>query len=233
MALFLECLEGPAQGQKFRIAPGIRMGRTTGEILIQDPKISSLHAQVESSEKGQLYLVDRDSNNGLRISGQKVKKVALLPGVRFQAGESVFKVIELVSEALPVWDLETKDNWKKVLKDLIPKLAAHNNSQEPYIQKFDPLLELVFLEGIQAQTKILLGYGPRKAGSDVLDIELQDPEAPDVAFELLPDRNGNIRFETAFPDLVRLNDSHVTSDQINSGDLIRIGATLIEVKFLT
>jgi pSer/pThr/pTyr-binding forkhead associated (FHA) protein len=234
MALFLECFEGPVEGQKFRLLPGTRVGRSTGEVLLPDPKVSALHAQVESNEKGQLFLVDRGSSNGLRINGQRVQKIAMLLGVKFQIGKSHFRVIDVPTESSSLLEIHTsEEGWRGKLRTLVPKLSAHNQTSESFVQRFEPIVELEFLEGIQAETKVVVGYGPRKAGSDVLDIELYDPESPDIAFELIPEEDGSVRFRTSHPGLVLVNDTNVSSDILRSGDLIRVGLTLIEVKFLS
>jgi len=233
MALFLEILEGPGEGQKFRLLPGIRIGRSVGEIIVADPKVSSLHAQVENSENGQLFLVDRGSSNGIRINGQKVQKAAMLSGVRFSIGKTLFRVVEVIAEPSPLPDLEVGNGWKEVLQTKVPQLPSTNRSSRASVQPLCPLIELDFLEGIQAEYKIVLGYGPRKAGSDVLDIELQDPLAPDIAFEILPLEDGSIQFQTAYPDIVQLNDTSVNEGILKPGDRIRVGSSLIEVKFLT
>ncbi|MEZ0390978.1 MAG: FHA domain-containing protein [Pseudobdellovibrionaceae bacterium] len=232
MALFLEIIEGPQEGQKFRLIEGLRVGRTTGEIQLSDPKVSSLHAQIESSENGQLFLVDRGSSNGIRINGNRVQRAAMLPGVRLQIGKTLFRVVEIAAAPSPLAEIETTDGWKSILKTRIPQAPSQNLTSAALVQAFQPLLQLEFLEGLQAETKMVLGYGPRKAGSDVLDIELQEPSAPDIAFELFPEKDGSVRFLTAHPDLVLLNDSAISSDTLKSGDQIRIGSSLIEVKFL-
>ncbi len=232
MAVFIECIEGVLSGQSFRIFEGARLGRTTGEVLLPDPKVSALHAQVESSEKGQLILVDRGSSNGIRINGQKTPRIALLPGVVFQVGRSHFRVQETPEEETTARLDQSAGGWRFVLANLVPRLSARNSSQASQVEKFEPMVELEFVAGIQAEHKVVLGYGPRKAGSDVLDIELQDPQAPDIAFEIWPDGKGRALFRTAYPEIVLVNDSHVPPHELNSGDVIRVGSTLIEVKFL-
>lgn len=233
MALFLEITKGPSEGQKFRLDVGTRIGRTTGEILIRDPRASGLHAQVESGENGQLFLVDRGSANGLRIDGKKLHKLALMPGVNFRIGSTFFRVIEFSAEALFSQVPETSmAAWKKKLISGLSQMALRNSDETPKVLAFDPAIELQFIEGIQADTKIILGYGPRKAGSDVLDIELRDPQSPDIAFEIFPAENGEVRFETAFPDQVRINDEAASSCSLKSGDRIRVGSSLIEIRFV-
>lgn len=233
MALFIEVIEGNDLGQRFRLSEGIRLGRSTGEILIKDSKVSALHAQVEKDQKGQLVLVDRESANGLRINGQRVKRVALLPGVKFQIGKTLFKVQIVDSnepEVVPE-EIAGQKDWRSVLSDKVPRMIAQNRTTAFAVQPFNPALVLYFLEGVQAETEITLGYGPRKFGSDVLDIEIQEPAAPDIAFELHPDEGG-IKFLTRYPKSVLLNDSQKNTEYIQEGDKIRIGQSLIEIRFL-
>ncbi|PIS11745.1 MAG: FHA domain-containing protein [Bdellovibrio sp. CG10_big_fil_rev_8_21_14_0_10_47_8] len=230
MSLFLEIIEGENTGQRFRLDPGVRIGRTEGDILIQDAKVSSLHARVEKDKKGQLILVDKDSHNGLKISGQKVRRVALLPGVVFQVGGTFFKVVRLDGEKN---DFKTKlesSGWKSALRAAISKVPAKNPLQRPLLRPFENVIELHFLEGIQANVTLSLGYGPRKFGSDVLDIELEEPLAPGMAFELIPVDNG-IEFKTHHTDVVRFNNQAVETALVQPGDQIRIGGSLIKVTY--
>lgn len=230
MALFIEVYEGEQSGQRFRIASGFRLGRTTGEILITDPKVSSLHAQIEKDPKGHLILVDRNSSNGIRLNGQKVPRIAMMPGVKFQIGKTLFKVVQLFgSETFE--EEKAPNTWREVLKTQIPKVNARNRPGHEEVQALSPALQLDFIEGIQAETSVILAYGPRKIGSDVLDIELQESQAPAVAFEIHPDPGG-IRFFTRYPKQVLLNDESVSSDILKDGDLIRVGDSLIKAKLL-
>jgi pSer/pThr/pTyr-binding forkhead associated (FHA) protein len=232
MALFIEILDGNELGQKFRVVAGVRLGRTTGEIQIRDPKISALHAQVEKDNKGQLILVDKGSSNGLRINGKRVPRVLLMPGVKFRVGRTNFKVVEFQVEEHLSPDTDGLEGWRKILKHQVPQIVLQNRTSKTKVLPFSPIVELTFIQGIQSDQKILLGYGPRRAGSDVLDIELEEESAPDVAFELIPDRDG-VRFRTLHPKLVQLNGQSISSDILKAGDQISIGSSLIEVNFLT
>jgi len=232
MALFLEVTSGNEAGQKFKLVSGVRIGRTTGEIVLSEPKMSALHAQVKSSENGKLYLIDTGSSNGIKINGSKVQKVALMAGVTFQIGKTSFKVLEEISEPDPVETVQ-EEGWRGILKSHVPHLEARNSTLGLPLLPFSSLIELHFIEGVQSDTKIVLGYGPRKAGSAVLDIELQDPGSPEIAFELHPIDDGTILFQTAHPELILLNDNSFASESLKSGDQIRVGSSLIEVRFIS
>jgi hypothetical protein len=232
MALFLEVTSGADEGQKFKLVAGVRIGRTTGEIILAEPKMSALHAQVKSSENGKLYLIDSGSSNGIKINGSKVQKVALMDGVTFRIGGTTFRVREEADEP-PEAEPVMEEGWRGVLRTHVPMLEAQNSTLGPALLPFSSLVELHFIEGVQADTKILLGYGPRKAGGAVLDIELQDPGSPEVAFEIRPLEDGTILFQTNHPQTILLNDNSFATESLKSGDQIRVGSSLIEVRLIS
>jgi pSer/pThr/pTyr-binding forkhead associated (FHA) protein len=231
---YLEIVEGASAGSRFRIREGLRIGRTTGEILLDDPKVSSLHAQIEKDNKGSYILMDRDSANGLRINGQKVKRVAMLPGVKFHVGKTLLQVVEAFEEGAeelpPLAEAEKPKTWREVLAEEIPRLPLKNLDSVMRVEAFRPALQLDFIQGVQMEHQLLLGYGPRRFGSDVLDVELQEPLCPPLAFEILSE-NGEAVFQTQYPKLVLLNNTPTATAPLKEGDHIRIGQTIIRVSF--
>jgi hypothetical protein len=229
MALYLEISDGPSAGQRYRLNLGVRIGRGKADILINDPKISSTHAQVEKDKNGQLILVDRDSANGLVIGSTRVKKVILKQGVRFIMGNTSLRVVQLFGEDQPDEEKAPQD-WRETLTTQIPKIQTTNRPTPIAIGAFVPALRLDFRKGNQPPEKMIIGYGPRKAGSEGLDIEIHDSQAPSVAFELIP-VDGNARYVTQHPKTVLLNGNSISSDILNEGDRIEIGKTVITIKF--
>lgn len=93
MALILLALEGPHKGESFVIREGSEVGRARGQVLLKkDSKVSNHHASVILDAKGHLVLVDKGSSNGIKVNGEKVKKIRLTPGVRFHIGRSLLEV---------------------------------------------------------------------------------------------------------------------------------------------
>ena len=229
MALYLEISDGPSSGQRYRLSSGLKIGRSKADILINDPKISSTHAQVEKDKNGQLVLIDRESANGLVIGNTRVKKVILLQGVRFKLGNTNVRVVQLFGEDQPEEEKEPQD-WRETLTMQIPKIQTANSPNPIPVAAFTPALRLDFKKGAQASEKMVLGYGPRKAGSEGLDIEIQDSQAPAVAFELVP-VDGAVRFVTQHPKTVLLNGNSISSDILTEGGRIEIGKTVITIKF--
>lgn len=229
MAVFIEIIEGEGLGSRFRVIEGLTIGRTQGDIILKDSKISAKHAYIDFDLiKKQFVLMDNNSSNGIYISQHRVKKVSLIHGVTFQLGKIGFKVVHVKDEEMPL-DFKETDNWKINLKNLLPKLNIQNTEEIVKQSVFVPLVRLKFLTGIQADEIISVAYGPRTLGSDSPNLRLLDKEAPSISFILTPTSEGP-RYSTPHPDLVLLNDANVESDFLKDGDIIQVGQTKLQVE---
>ncbi len=92
MATYIIVTDGPMKGERFEIKGGERVGRDQGEIVLNDPKVSHLHALIKKSLLGQLTLADQKSKNGIIFEGKQVDRVKLNDGVEFRIGANSFKV---------------------------------------------------------------------------------------------------------------------------------------------
>ncbi|AHZ85689.1 FHA domain-containing protein [Bdellovibrio bacteriovorus] len=229
MVTFIEIMDGPNEGSRFKVEEGLTLGRSKADIIIKDGKVSSTHAQFAVDGKGQFVLQDLESSNGIHINGRRVKKVALLPGVIFELGRTQFKVVT-VEEELAL-DFSRLITWRSILQDRLGGLEAPKKSTPITLQSFSPALRLQFIQGIQTDEEIILGYGPRKAGADCLDIELLDDEAPKEAFEL-HSGPGMVEIKIKAPGRVTLNNKSVDAEMLKDGDLISVGNTLIKVTYI-
>lgn len=75
-------LNGARAGEKLGLGgSGIRIGResTICEIVLENPKVSRLHAEVVSID-GKVLLIDRNSSNGTYVNDQKVERTYLRDG---------------------------------------------------------------------------------------------------------------------------------------------------------
>jgi pSer/pThr/pTyr-binding forkhead associated (FHA) protein len=230
MITFIEFVEGPDAGVRLRVAPNLTLGRSKADIIIRDPKISGTHAQVQSDARGQLLLIDLDSANGLYINGLRVKKVAFLHGVIFSIGRTQFRVVQ--AEGVDKsQEVERIDGWCSALRDSLINAECNNQTISDKFLSFSPTIKLNFIEGIQAESEIILGYGPRKFGSDSLDIEILDKDAPKEAFEIHP-QEGAAEFINKAPGHVYINEKSISNKIIQEGDLISFGSTLIKISYL-
>ncbi len=235
MALYLEIKNGPLLGDLFKIQEGVFLGRTSGDIIIPDQKMSNIHAQIALTEEGSFILMDKNSSNGIWANKVQVKSLALTPGITFRLGLTEFLVIEKngpvkVSSRAKLRKAPRAE-WIETLSGQVGKLIAQDNPKSGAISAFNSILELNFIAGPQADNLVTLGYGPRKFGSDSLDIELTDPLAPFHAFEIISDK-GHPQLITNQSKEIRLNMKNVSSVFLNDGDIISFGDTQIRVSFL-
>jgi len=229
MVLFIEVLNGPHQGSRFQIADGHKIGRNRGDIPLDDEKISAEHAIFELDNKGQFVLIDLDSSNGIILSNRRVKRVAMMPGVTFRLGRTDFKVQTV--ETPQAKEFARVRSWRENLVEKLPIDWAQNKMVEGRGLPFSPTLKLHFVRGIQADETLHLGYGPRTAGANSLDIDLHDPEAPDLAFQIIPG-DGLAQIKNLCKGKLSLNNKPLETETLQDGDLIRIGGTLIKVTYI-
>jgi pSer/pThr/pTyr-binding forkhead associated (FHA) protein len=229
MVYFLEVLDGPRQGSRFQLSAGQVIGRTSGDIRIEDEKISSRHAQVDLDNKQQFVLTDLGSSNGIISSNRRVNKIAMMPGVKFRLGRTSFLVIAV--EGKPAPEFAKIRTWKENLAEKMPVETVKNDLANEAGKTFSPCLSLNFIQGIQTDESIFIAYGPRRFGAHCLDIDLKDPDAPDLAFELIPGA-GIAKIKNHCKNKLTLNNKSVTTDILKDGDMIRIGATIIKVVYV-
>ncbi|MFN7454014.1 MAG: FHA domain-containing protein [Pseudobdellovibrionaceae bacterium] len=222
MSYYLEIISGPVPLGRFKIKAGYRLGRSTGEILLPDPKISALHAQVEIDQNGQYFLVDRGSSNGIKVDGERVDRMPISQGVIFQVGKTLLRV---VLETEPEDEEETRprvQTWKDSLFESLPRMKKANAPSDGTLQPFRKRVFLEFASGPQAPKKLALGYGPRHFGRDSLDFELIEPLAEAKSFRIVP-VSGNPTLQP-LQDGVLLNGVEAGEVELKDGDEIKLGS---------
>lgn len=224
MELILEITDGGRKGSRFRIAEGMTIGRKQCDITVPDSKVSGKHAKVEVRDGGQVFLIDVGSSNGIKVGGKRTRELALAPGVIFQLGRTSFSVLEAeISEVT-----EDQSTWNDILAALLSRSKERAAMDKREASPFNPLLRLKFIQGIQTGTEWVLGYGPREAGSEIIDLRIEEAGAPQVCFEISPHRSGP-RFRTQYSEIVKLNGKSLTDEHLQNGDIIEVHTTKIEV----
>lgn len=231
MALAVKALGGPLKDQIFPLIEGLVVGRKGAGISLEDPKVSSLHARFIRTEEGKWFLEDNNSKNGIRVHGERADKIEMLPGQEFFVGDSQFIVMELGPDpAAKPKPLKKQRYWNDVLAEYLETNLDSFKDRPRGLTPLEPALVLDFVRGVQANSKWVIGFGPRKVGPSALDLPIWEPGAPAVCFEILPSSDGLV-FKTAHPDIVLLNGAGVESEVLRMGDTIRIMDTIIEVDF--
>lgn len=228
MSLALKVASGPLKDEVFPLTAGLTVGRK-GTIVLEDIKVSSIHARVAQNQEGEWILEDNNSKNGVRVKGEKVDLLPLKEGVTFYIGDSEFLVVSLAQEEKPK-PAKNQRYWHEIMVDFIGQNADQFKDRVKPVSPLEPALVLEFVKGVQVNSKWTLGFGPRKIGPASVDLPIWEPGAPAICFEILPGPDG-LLFKTAHPDIVSLNGEGVDSQLLRMGDTIRILDTTIEVDF--
>jgi hypothetical protein len=88
--------EGNRRGQIYKIKNGSVIGRKEGDLIIDDPKISSPHAKI-TIEEDQFIIWDFGSRNGTFVNGERIRAATpLKENDTVKMGDSIFvyKVLE-------------------------------------------------------------------------------------------------------------------------------------------
>lgn len=89
----LEVLSGKEVGRFFELSPKrLSIGRGKTDVIVNDPKVSRHHADLEWSEKG-FILIDLKSTNGVLVNDQKVDKRLLSADDVVTVGDTRLRVV--------------------------------------------------------------------------------------------------------------------------------------------
>ena len=98
---YLRITRGAREGMHVPLLPSkvVVIGRKRGELLLDDPLVSSAHCQVVLRD-GEVLLEDLGSTNGTRVDGRRVREVVLRDGSEIVIGGSTL-VLHLGIEDAP------------------------------------------------------------------------------------------------------------------------------------
>lgn len=239
--MILRVTSGPLEGKTFQVEENIILGRSKGNILLEDPKISNPHAQIHKSNN-QYILKDLSSKRGIHYQDKAVSFIILQPGVAFQLGSTTLQVDEeppalfQTEESFQEKNLSSESSLSELEEgDLKNKLIEQLESSMEILKDESRLLnflnkpiQLQFERGVQKNTVWNISYLPRKVGAVDANLPLIDPSAPEICFELFLEKE-KVIFSTHHKDIVLLNYQHVQKVFLKHGDLIVIGAAYIRV----
>ena len=88
--------DGHRRGHIYRIKDGARIGRSEGDVVLDDPKVSNPHAKV-TVEDDKFVLWDFGSRNGSFVNGEKIRAATTLEeNDTVKIGDQVFVLKVLV-----------------------------------------------------------------------------------------------------------------------------------------
>lgn len=143
VAAILHVVGGPLSGREFSLTEGhFTIGRAQGnDIVLDDRLVSKRHARIEVGAS--VELVDLNSANGIVIDGGLVQRLRVIPGQRFQLGDSEL-VISLVEGFAPVEQDPVLERGGSLLFNRSPRVEPRyvgEELEEPRMPK-DPVSRL-------------------------------------------------------------------------------------------
>lgn len=236
MGLVLLLKNGPNEGGKYPVSDGLTIGRGESTIFLDDRKVSSAHAQVQMSPEDSLVLVDLGSTNGIRgPAGGRVKILELVSGVTFSIGDTDFEVIDTRERSPHLAHLRPQnpvENWREKLEAHIDDHIDDINNESKPLVAFKKAVEIKVIQGIQIDTKWVIGYGPRVFGRFTIGHQILEPEAPEFCFELSA-KDEDVEFSTEHPFDVQFNGRSVKTSIIKDGDCIQIKDTRLRLGIIS
>ena len=232
--MILRVTSGPLEGKIFQVEENIILGRSKGNILLEDPKVSNPHAQIHKSND-QYILKNLSSKRGIHYQDKTVPLVILQPGVVFQLGSTVFQVDKEFSEqdfssdsSVREFTEENKGEAGRLLIEQLESSLGILKNESKTLNFLENPIKLQFEKGVQKDVCWNISYLPRRIGSIDADLPLIDPHAPEISFEIFLEK-GKIIFFTYHKDIVLLNYQHIQKQPLKHGDTIIVGAAYIRV----
>lgn len=217
MGLFFKVLETSDlnnTGVELQVKEGLLIGRAKGNWIIEDDRISTTHAEVQSNNQGHLLLIDKDSRNGIKIQGKRVTKAVLYPGLIFQLGDTIIEVLH--KELIETPELNPE---KDKLQGLIDQARGVLNELEPNMKYRKPLffkdpVKLTVIQGLQLNQRWQVEYGPYQFGAGTVGGLLVGKHMPNFVFELFPGKKGPVLRPLTEDRILKLNSILLRSESI-------------------
>ena len=239
MGLYFKILRSSDENmwdKELRAKSGTLIGRTKGHWIIEDNRISSTHAEIQENNQGDLFLIDKDSRNGIEVEGKKLAKLLLLPGTIFQLGNTIIEVFHKDNLA-PIFDHEALDLEKKISKIHSLLLKAQPDLTFCKPQFFKTPLRLQVIQGLQLDQKWSIEFGPFKFGSGCVGGLLAGNGMPLEVFEISLGSQGPTVAPLTQKPILKLNSSSLKkgvplkTNDILSVHLPKENVTRIKVQF--
>ena len=212
----IQALKGPIKGESFDLKNGLTFGRRNGDVILKDPSVSSLHAEIQIDKDGKIVIRDKKSKNKIFVEDKQVKELVLEKNSTFKIGDSEFilRSIKLPSEL-----------WFQFIKNQTNKIQDAPMALKIF---FKPV-HILFYAGLQKGREYHLDYGPRFFGRRSVDCPIFDKKSPEKAFALIPGKDF-ILYKTSYPDTVRINDKSMEQSYLKNKDEIFIGDTVLKIR---
>lgn len=218
MGLTFKVLDSPQNeiiGTLIPLYEGLLIGRTRGNWIIEDNRVSSTHAEIQSNNQGHLLLVDKGSRNGIKVQGRNISKILLYPGLILQIGDTLIEIIHVEDKSRAG---KKQNVAKQLLSDAQDSLKSFDISgaDAEYVkpQFFSKTIHLEVIQGLQLNQQWYLDYGPFRFGSGCIGGLLVGKNMPEEVFEVFLGTRGPMIKPLAQENILKLNSIQLESESL-------------------
>jgi len=95
--VYLRVIAGPDSGKVFDLSSGgcYIVGRQAEDIPLNDPKVSSRHAEIKVLGPDEYYIIDLASTNGTLLNGKRVERRKFKHEDEIQLGDTILRIAVL------------------------------------------------------------------------------------------------------------------------------------------
>lgn len=131
----------------------LEVGRDGTGLLIDDPRASRSHLQLEPSEEG-VIVRDMDTTNGTFIDGERLSEpTRLVPGARVTVGATTIELLPALLNAVPPSGDDVKTTIQRIASDVSSDSVARPAGFKP-----DATVTIVFTD-IESSTELSTAMG--------------------------------------------------------------------------
>lgn len=221
MKFELEILDGKNKGQRISLRNGLLLGHSIGKLQFDDLEMQDRHAIVTFDLKNN-WNIECLAPAKMRLGFDEVSRAALIKGLVFHLGQTGFKVVEKTGTG-------ALRPWKEELIEWFDEHPVTSVSTEIFF--FLRPIRLSFIQGPQYEELYTLSYGPRELGYNHLDLNLKDPSSPNKAARFFQ-VSDKAFVENLCGQQATINAKNFDQHLIRSGDILRIGSSVIELSIL-
>lgn len=219
MGLAFKVLDSPQNdiiGSQIALYEGLLIGRSRAHWIIEDNRVSSTHAEIQSNNQGHLLLVDKGSRNGIKVQGRNISKLLLFPGLILQIGDTLVEVLHVDDQVLKAGSEE--NTTQELLKQArsVVKDIQFGESIDDYVkpQFFEKSIHLEVIQGLQLNQQWILDYGPFRFGAGSIGGLLVGKNMPELVFEIFLGSRGPMIRPLTEDRILKLNSIPLISDSI-------------------
>ncbi len=218
----LDSIDSASIGNIYEVSSGHVIGRARGNIILEDERISSVHAEIQMNNQGEMFLVDKDSRNGIKVQGKRITKLLITPGTIFQVGNTLIEVFLANPKPKMISSEISQESLISQAKNIIESTEVKHKPLEG-MRFFSSTLRLDVIQGLQLDQAWELEYGPYRFGSGCVGGILVGKNYPPEIFEITELNSKVVVRALSKNRILSLNSIPIVNESlVENGDILSV-----------